>query len=359
MEFSTPLSLGPYTVLALVLTAAGWLYVTTFHRVTAFFRSLRMPRHLRPALGGLAVGVIGFWLPQTLGFGYGFVQMALDGDASVWLLATLCLGKILTTSLTIGSGGSGGVFGPSVVIGGAAGALVGIFFHQVMPGVVPEPAAFVLVGMAGFFTGVSNTPISTIIFISEMSNSYELLLPSLLVCSLTYLLSKRWTIYTSQVDGPVDSPAHAGSLFVDVLQKLKVQDLKDRLTLPCLIPQSMTLARFKEYFCASKEHYFPVVDDRERMVGIFSVNDVREFLFEPGLDALIVMAELGTKNVITTTLDEDLNTVLSKVTVRNIDSIPVVRKDDPSVVLGMLSRRTIIDFYNKRLAMLRQRREQG
>jgi CIC family chloride channel protein len=359
VEFSTPLSLGPYTVLALVLTAAGWLYVTTFHRVTAFFRSLRMPRHLRPALGGLAVGVIGFWLPQTLGFGYGFVQMALDGDASVWLLATLCLGKILTTSLTIGSGGSGGVFGPSVVIGGAAGALVGIFFHQVMPGVVPEPAAFVLVGMAGFFTGVSNTPISTIIFISEMSNSYELLLPSLLVCSLTYLLSKRWTIYTSQVDGPVDSPAHAGSLFVDVLQKLKVQDLKDRLTLPCLIPQSMTLARFKEYFCASKEHYFPVVDDRERMVGIFSVNDVREFLFEPGLDALIVMAELGTKNVITTTLDEDLNTVLSKVTVRNIDSIPVVRKDDPSVVLGMLSRRTIIDFYNKRLAMLRQRREQG
>ena len=359
VEFSNPLSLGPYTVLALVLTAAGWLYVTTFHRVTAFFRSLRMPRHLRPALGGLAVGVIGFWLPQTLGFGYGFVQMALDGDASVWLLATLCLGKILTTSLTIGSGGSGGVFGPSVVIGGAAGALVGMFFHQVMPGVVPEPAAFVLVGMAGFFTGVSNTPISTIIFISEMSNSYELLLPSLLVCSLTYLLSKRWTIYTSQVDGPVDSPAHAGSLFVDVLQKLKVQDLKDRLTLPCLIPQSMTLARFKEYFCASKEHYFPVVDDRERMVGIFSVNDVREFLFEPGLDALVVMAELGTKDVITTTLDEDLNTVLSKVTVRNIDSIPVVRKDDPSVVLGMLSRRTIIDFYNKRLAMLRQRREQG
>lgn len=359
LKFSNPLSLGPYTILALVLAAVGWLYVTTFHRITEFFRKLRIPRHVRPALGGLAVGVIGFWLPQTLGFGYGFVQMALDGDASVWLLATLCLGKILTTSLTIGSGGSGGVFGPSVVIGGAAGALVGIFFHHFMPTVVPEPAAFVLVGMAGFFTGVSNTPISTIIFISEMSSSYELLLPSLLVCSLTYLLSKRWTIYTSQVAGPVDSPAHAGALFVDVLQKLKVQDLKDRLTLPCLIPQTMTMARFKEYFCTSKEHYFPVVDADERMVGIFSVNDVREFLFEPGLDSLVVMAELGTKDVISTTLDEDLNTVLSKVTVKNIDSIPVVRKDDPSVVLGMLSRRTIIDFYNKRLAMLRQRREQG
>lgn len=144
-----------------------------------------------------------------------------------------------------------------------------------------------------------------------------------------------------------------------MLQKFKAQDLKDRLTLPCLIPQNMTLARFKEYFCASKDHYFPVVDDRERMVGIFSVNDVREFLFEPGLDALVVMAELGTKDVITTTLDEDLNTVLSKVTVRNIDSIPVVRKDDPSVVLGMLSRRAIIEFYNRCLAKLRQRREQG
>lgn len=177
-------------------------------------------RHLLPSSGEPfnryvllllpALGVIGFWLSQTLGFGYGFVQMALDGDVSVWLLATLCVGKILTTSLTIGSGGSGGVFGPSVVIGGAAGALVGIFFLQVMPAVVPEPETFELVGMAGFFTGVSNTPISTIIFISEMSNSYELLLPSLLVCSLTYLLSKRWTIYTSQVDGPVDSPSMKG-----------------------------------------------------------------------------------------------------------------------------------------------------
>jgi CIC family chloride channel protein len=157
----------------------------------------------------------------------------------------------------------------------------------------------------------------------------------------------------------VDSPAHAGALFVDVLQKLKVKDLKDRLTLPCLIPQDMTLARFKEFFCTSKEHYFPVVDGQEHMIGIFSVNDVREFLFEPGLDSLVVMAELGTKEVISTTLDEDLNTVLSKVTVKNIDSIPVVRKDDPSMVLGMLSRRTIIDFYNKRLAMLRRSREQG
>jgi len=359
MAFSNPLALGPYTVLAVVLAAVGWLYVTSFHRITAFFRSLRIPRHLRPALGGMAVGVIGFWLPQTLGFGYGFVQMALDGDASLWLLGTVCFGKILTTSLTIGSGGSGGVFGPSVVIGGAAGALVGIFFNHFMPSVVPQPAAFVLVGMAGFFTGVSNTPISTIIFISEMSNSYQLLLPSLLVCSLTYLLSKRWTIYTAQVDGPVDSPAHAGTLFVDVLQTLKVKELQDRLTPPCFIPQDMTLARFKERFRATKEHYFPVVDGDERMIGIFSVNDVREFLFEPGLDSLVVMSELGTTDVISTTLDEDLNSVFSKVTLKNIDSIPVVRDDDPNIVLGMLSRRTIIDFYNKRLATLRQRREKG
>jgi len=359
LEFSNPLALGPYSVLAVVLAGVGWLYATTFHRITAFFRSLNIPRHFRPALGGLGVGLIGFWMPQTLGFGYGFVQLALDGNASLWILASVCLGKILTTSLTIGSGGSGGVFGPSVVIGGAAGGLVGLFFHHLAPGLVPEPAAFVLVGMAGFFTGVSNTPISTIIFISEMSNSYELLLPSLLVCSLTYLLSKRWTIYSAQVNGPVDSPAHAGTLFVDVLQKLKVKDLQERLREPCRIPQDMTLARFKTFYCASKDHYFPVVDAADRMIGIFSDNDVREFLFEPGLDSLVVMSELGTKNVIYTTLDEDLNTVLSKVTVRNIDSIPVVSKDDPHLLLGMLSRRDIIDFYNRRLAQLRQGREQG
>ncbi|MBW1890952.1 MAG: chloride channel protein, partial [Deltaproteobacteria bacterium] len=209
-KFSNPLELGPYIVLALILVAVGVLYVKSFYGIIGLFKSLKLPNHIKPALGGLCTGIIGFFLPQTLAFGYGFAQMALNSELTIPFLLLLAFGKIFTTSFSIGSGGSGGVFGPSIVIGGAMGGAVGKIFHGIMPDVVNEPGAFVVVGMAGFFTAVSNTPISTIIFVSEMTNSYHLLLPSLLVCSLTYLASKKWTIFHQQVKSKIDSPAHAG-----------------------------------------------------------------------------------------------------------------------------------------------------
>ena len=170
-------------------------------------------------------GIIGFFLPHTLAFGYGFARRPSTMKLAVPFLLSLALGKVLTTSFSIGSGGSGGVFGPSIVIGGAMGGCVGKIFHDIMPPSSPNPAPFVVVGIAGFFTAVSNTPISTIIFVSEMTNSYHLLLPSLLVCSVAYMASRRWTIFNQQVQSKVDSPAHAGDFFVDILQAIPVNDL--------------------------------------------------------------------------------------------------------------------------------------
>ena len=202
--FRNPLELGPYLVLAFVLVGTGIFYVKSFYGLTHLFRKIPIPNHVKPAIGGLCTGIIGFFLPQTLAFGYGFAQMAIQNELTIPFLLALALGKVLTTSFSIGSGGSGGVFGPSIVIGGAMGGVVGQLFHQIMPTVVTEPGAFVVVGMAGFFTAVSNTPISTIIFVSEMTNSYHLLLPSLLVCSVAYLASQRWTIYVKQVKNRID-----------------------------------------------------------------------------------------------------------------------------------------------------------
>ncbi|MCP4722600.1 MAG: chloride channel protein, partial [Desulfobacteraceae bacterium] len=174
---------------------------------------------------GLLTGIIGFFLPYTLAFGYGIAQDAIFNKVAIPTLIALAIGKILTTSFSIGSGGSGGVFGPSIVIGGAMGGAVGKLFHMLIPTIVTHPGSFVIVGMAGFFTAVSNTPISTIIFVSEMTNSYHLLLPSLLVCSLCYLLAQKWTIFENQVKSRIDSPAHAGEFMMDILQTIKVEDL--------------------------------------------------------------------------------------------------------------------------------------
>ncbi|MCA1795388.1 MAG: chloride channel protein [Desulfobacteraceae bacterium] len=267
-KFQNPLELGPYIVLAGVLVVFGFVYVKVFYGMVGFFKKLAVPNHIKPAIGGLCTGIIGFYLPYTLAFGYGMAQNAIFNQVAISTLIALAIGKIFTTSFSIGSGGSGGVFGPSVVIGGALGGAVGKIFHMIIPTVVTHPGAFVIVGMAGFFTAVSNTPISTIIFVSEMTNSYHLLLPSLLVCSLCYLLSQRFTIFENQVKSRVDSPAHAGEFMMDILQTMKVGNLDHLIKKVQCVNENMPFSEFKSFFQATKQHYFPVLNAKGFTGGI-------------------------------------------------------------------------------------------
>jgi CIC family chloride channel protein len=353
--FRNPLELGPYTILALVLVATGVFYVKAFYGIAGLFHRLKVPNHIKPAIGGLITGIIGFFLPYTLAFGYGFAQKAIFNELSIQVLFALAMGKILTTSFSIGSGGSGGVFGPSIVIGGAMGGVVGQLFHQVMPSVVTHPGAFVIVGMAGFFTAVSNTPISTIIFVSEMTNSYHLLLPSLLVCSLCYLISQRWTIFHNQVRSRVESPAHAGEFMMDILQTIKVGDLMGLVKTVVHVNEDMPFSKFKQLFSKTKQHYFPVMDRHNRFCGIFSSTDIREIIFARHIEDLVVMRDIMVTDIIVTTVSEDLNTVLQKLTIKNIDALPVVKEDDHGVLLGILYRRDVISHYNHYIKTMRKK----
>ena len=177
VTFNHPLELPLYVVLGAVCALMGMLYVKVFYGMRDHvFRKLRLPNHLKPALGGLVVGAIGFFLPQVLGMGYGWVQLAMNQQLPLKIIVAVAFIKILTTSLTISSGGSGGVFAPSMVIGGMVGAAVGTVLHAWLPQIVTQPAAFALVGMAGFFAGVAKAPVSSLIMVSEMTTGYGLLL---------------------------------------------------------------------------------------------------------------------------------------------------------------------------------------
>jgi CIC family chloride channel protein len=346
--FTNPVELGPYILLAFVLVGGGYLYVKTFYGVHTVFERVKAPRHLKPAIGGLCTGVIGFFLPETLAFGYGVVQKGIFNELGILVLLGVALGKILTTSFSISSGGSGGVFGPSVVIGGAFGGAVGKVFEWLLPGLV-APGAMVIVGMAGFFTAVSNTPISTIIFVSEMTNSYHLLLPSLLVCMLCYVFSQRFTIYKEQVKNRAASAAHAGEFFVNILESYRVKDLEASIKHVYTISESMIFSEFKDFYAQTDQHYFPVVNEQGKLSGIFSSNDFRSVIFSPEIEDLVLVNDIANKNIISTTLSEDLHVVMNKFTRKNIDSLPVVAEDDPGELLGMLRRREVIAFYNQKV----------
>lgn len=352
--FRNPLELGPYTVLALVVTGVGFLYVKAFHGLKGLFSSIPLPPYYKPALGGLLTGIIGFFIPQTLSFGYGYIQTALEEGLGLGFLLALGFGKILTTAFSIGSGGSGGVLGPALVIGGAMGGVVGNLFHLFAPSIAPEQGAFVVVGMAAFFAGVSRTPISTIIFVSELTNSFHLLLPSLLTCSMAYILSSKWTLFSKQVKGRLESNAHKGEFFVDVLADMRVRELLPSLRKVSLVREDMSLADFLPVFQSSQQQYFPVVDKEGRLKGIFSINDIRGIILEQGVRNLVHMSDIARGDVIYTKPSEDLGLVMKKFTMRNINSIPVVKEEDHTALLGMLDRRTVIAFYNQKIEEMKK-----
>ncbi len=352
--FRNPVELGPYVILALIVSLFGFFYVKTFYGITEIFHNLNIPNHFKPAIGGLITGIIGYFLPYTLAFGYGMMQKAIFNELSISILLFLAIGKIVTTSFSIGSGGSGGVFGPSVVIGGALGGVVGKIFYKLFPAIITSPGSFVIVGMAGFFAAVSNTPISTIIFVSEMTNSYHLLLPSLLVCSICYLISQKSTIYKKQVKNKAASPAHAGEFMMDILQTIQIKDLMYRLKKVECVDRKMSFSEFKKFFSSTKQHYFPVINDENKFIGIFSSTDIREVIFTTHLEDLIVMNDIMTTDIITITPSDHLNTALLKLTDKNIDAIPVVQEDDDEALIGLIYRRDIISHYNDHITKIKK-----
>ena len=363
-QLSSVLELLPLTLLALALVAVAVLFIKAFYGTHRLFKASPLSPWMRPVIGAAMAGLIGLGLYWSrggdlralavLGTGYGQLQVALTDPASlgVSLLLALALLKILTTSTTIGSGGSGGVFGPSMVIGGCTGGAVGLILHSIWPQLVPHPQIYAIVGMAGFFAGAAHAPISTIIMVSELTGDYGLLLPTMWVSTVCFVLCNRWTLYDQQLASRLDSPAHRGDFLVDVLEGINVGDiqLEQRPT----VFQGTKLKEIVQLIAASRQHYFPVVDHDGRFIGVFSSDDVRSHLFNESLWELANARDVMTTQVVTVTPEDDLNTALKRFTDLNLDELPVVDAITPSRLVGMLRRRDAIACYNEKLHAFQQ-----
>ena len=217
--FDSGLRLLPYFVLALIVVFGVRFYITTFRKVELSFATMRLPRFAKVALGGLVTGFIGFFFPDILGTSYSVIQASFTAGQSelfadfgpLTIAGFFCFFfmKAVATSFTVGSGGSGGVFAPALVCGGTLGAAVGLFFARVLPASFDiHPAAFALVGMAGFLASAIRTPLTAIVMVAEISGNHELLVPAMWVCGIAFWLNNGWTLYRSQVHSRGSSPVH-------------------------------------------------------------------------------------------------------------------------------------------------------
>lgn len=248
LHFTRPVDLVGYAVLGVVAGLIGAIMPPIFYGIRDFFKRLRVMDHLKPAIGGFLMGMLALAVPQALSTGYGWVQMAMTSNYVGWSLIFLALAKILAMSLTISSGGSGGVFGPSVYIGGMVGAWVAFVVDRALPGAQLNPSAFAVVGMAAVFAGTARVPMATLVMVAEMTGGYGLIVPSMLAAAIAFVVQRtagmrfRYPrLYESQVELRRDSPTHRKSLLQSAFEVLERESTIDMHGL--IFPKLDTLLR--------------------------------------------------------------------------------------------------------------------
>jgi CIC family chloride channel protein len=276
------------------------------------------------------------------------------------MLLLLLPAKILATSFTISSGGSGGVFAPSLVIGGVTGAVFAAAAERFAPGFAPATAACVLVGMGGFFAGVAKVPIASLIMVAEMSGSYNLLVPLMLVSSVVFLLMRGVSIYEAQVPTRIDSPAHIGELQMDVLERLTVREVMDTEQELITVSPGTPFDRIIEIIAETEQHAFPVVDDEGLVIGLFSMTDVRRMMASPDVWSVLVASDfsVAAATMAYLELDDDLHTAVRRFTAFRHENLPVLSAPPPSRVEGMLSYQRVLEVYDEEIQRLQAEHEQ-
>jgi CIC family chloride channel protein len=356
ISFHQPKQLPVYAMLGVICALVGAIYPRIFYGVRdRIFHPLRIPAWVKPGIGALVVGLIAVFFPQALGMGYGYIQEAIRGQHTIQFLAAFAAVKIIATSFTISSGGSGGVFGPSLVIGGALGAAFGQAAAQFAPGFAPAPAACIMVGMGGFFAGVAKVPFASVIMVMEMTGSYGLLVPSLLVAAIAYLFTPpRPGLYENQVPGRIDSPAHLGSFAVDILRMARVEDSwESRHQSAHNVRKDAPLPSLMDLASHSGQDLFPVVDGDGVLAGELSVEDLRRALVSEKDKEKLTAGDLMHAVPEPLVPGDDLNTAARLIADTPTGAVIVVKDRGSREVIGVFTRRDLIVAYGRRMARLR------
>lgn len=339
-----------YSFLAVVASLLARIYVLLFLNTRHLFGRLRLPNYLKPMLGGLLVGLLGLAVPEALGTGWGYLQEALRGSLMVKMMVTILLYKMVTSALTIGSGGSGGMFGPSLLVGGLLGGALGKVFLFVFPGAAPSMAGCVAIGMASFFAGVTHTPIASLVIVCEMTDSYRLLAPLMIANVISLLMTRGRSLYSVQVQNRFCSPAHADSVTVDLLAEITVEEAYGRRPELKTISVDMKLRELRAIIADDAGYLFPVPvrDEEGRLAGILTLGSIRENLFDEELsDTLSAGKMMGP--LASCTPSDDLHTAFMKFWESGHGRIPVVADGDPDRILGLLAYQDIIRAYNQEI----------
>ncbi len=362
LVFGSAMELIPYAILGPLCGIVSVFFSECLHvverRLLPLLRGI--PRWLVPCIGGLATGLIACALPQVMDGRYAFIENAMDGfdgaSGGAWwwvgLFGAVVVGKCVASALTVGSGASGGVLGPGVFIGGAVGAFLGAVLNAVYPEIlVSHPQlreALIPVGMGGVLAAGMRTPLAAIVMVSEMTGSYGLIVPLMLVCMSSYVVGRFKGLNPEQVRSSAESPVHAGDAIVHLLESWRVREIMEPRWEETVGPEA-TVEELVKRIQPGTRPVFAVAKDGV-LEGIISVTDIHRMVELPGMAETVIAADIMTENLVTVSPEEDVYQALESFRASNHDVLPVVSSDGRRAWLGMLTRAQVFDTLRKSLA---------
>ena len=340
--YSRPIILIFYAVLGIFLAFMGNFYVRFFYFVHDIFKKINIKPHFKPMLGGALVGIIAYFFPEIMGVGYGWLQLAVLGKLTIITLILLGFFKIAATSFTISSGGSAGVYAPSLVIGGAFGGAIGGIFHILFPQLVlaSDIAPFVLIGMGGFFAGAAKTPISSLLMVSEMTGSYGLLPPLMLVSAITFVASGKKSIYSKQKRNRMESPAHFKDYLIKPLQRYSVKDVMEEGSAAKPIDPDMPLYEMIKIFFNSNFFMHPVIDKTGKIVGTIKYDKIKNIMLTSPDDSRLAKDIMDPPPIPRIKINDTLDIAVHSFFRKNADELIIV--DEKGDYRGILRKRDVL-----------------
>ena len=344
-----------YLLLGGLCFGFGYLLIKGFKDTRAFFDKIPVPKWLKPAIGGLLTGALAILFFSISGTGTDYLNYVIEGHFPDYFpirgaiaIALSCLAiaflKIVASTLTIGSGGSAGIFGPSLFIGAMLGAAVGTFATIVLPNQHVSVASFMVIGMGAFYAGVAQAPVAGIVMIIEMSGNYSLLPPIIIVSVFTFLLSRRISFYKNQVDNRFKSPAHSYNMRTDVLEHTSLKDFFPEFRILATANKEWTFTELRHHAANTHASDFAVIDNEWNYLGIISLRNVSVKKEDQEKPIINYVEKIPTVNS-----NENLNKALTIILEHDVDKVAVIEQDK---YVGYVRYRDIFEAYNTKAKQL-------
>ncbi len=351
-ELNSVWELGLYFGLGALAGPISALYVKLLYLAHDLFGMWRVPRWIKPAAAGLAVGIVGIFLPEIFGVGYETIGGILNGvDKGLLFLLLLLAAKLVLTPISIGGGFYGGVFAPSLFLGAALGAAYGTVAEFLFPGLGIMPPAFAMVGMAATLAGAVHAPLTAILLLFEMTHDYRIVLPLMFAVVISMLISQRIRPESVYTLGLLRKGIRISrGRDVDLLDSITVGEVMRRV--PETLHETDSIIFAKGRLLHLHSHGLPVLNADGDLAGILTVGDIEEW--ETGHEEPegrhVTVAEICTRDVVTTRPDETIGEALRKMGVRDIGRLPVVDPRHPKKLLGILRRTEVVQAYDAALS---------